>query len=628
MIFARKVWRLLVAIKDGLALLLLLGFFLLLYAALTARPSAGSVREGALLLQLDGSIVEEPERVDPIQQLLADETPSAQYRARDLARAIRVAATDERIKAVVLDLSRFTGGGLVSVQEVAAAMDTARAAKKPVLVYATAYADDAVMLAAHASEVWVDPMGGAFVLGPGGNNLYFGRLLEKLKVTAHVFRVGTYKSAVEPFTRNEQSPEAKQAAQALYGALWEEWKADVAKARPKANIALVTTQPAAWLAASGGDMAKAAQAAGLVDRIGTRADFGKRVAKIAGDDAADSRPGAFAHTSLRTWLAANKPKTPGKAIGVVTVAGDIVDGEAGPGTAGGERIAKLLDAALDKDFAALVVRVDSPGGTITASEEIRQAILRHRAKGIPIVVSMANLAASGGYWVSTPASRIFAEPATITGSIGVFAVIPTFENSLAELGVSADGVQTTPISGEPDFAGGLSPEISAMLQTGVEGSYARFLDLVAKSRGKTPAQIDTVAQGRVWDGGTARQLGLVDQLGGLGDALAYAAKAAKLKDGEWHASYLGADSDPYASMLEMLIRDDDGAPPAQARDFAALVGERQIALVATALADAKRLVGARGAQAYCLECPSGSPPRLETDDLGLLAILARAVGLT
>lgn len=630
MIFARKVWRLLVAIKDGLALLLLLGFFLLLYAALTARPSAGTVRDGALLLRLDGSVVEEPQAVDPIQRLVSSEAPASQYRARDLARAIRTAAADKRIKAVVLDLSRFTGGGLVSVQEVGAAMDTARAAKKPVLVYAQAYADDAVMLAAHASEAWVDPIGGAFVMGPGGSNLYYGRLLEKLKVTAHVFRVGTYKSAVEPFIRNEQSPEAKQAAQAVYAALWEDWKADVAKARPKANIAMATTDPAAWLKASGGDMAKAAVAAGLVDRIGTRVDFGKRVAEVAGEDAADKRPGAFAHTSLRTWLAANKEKKSGKAIGVVTVAGDIVDGEAGPGTAGGERIAKLLDEALDDDLAALVVRVDSPGGTITASEEIRAAIQRHKDKGIPIVVSMANLAASGGYWVSTPATRVFAEPGTITGSIGVFAVIPSFEGALGQIGVSADGVRTTPLSGQPDLAAGLSPEISAMLQTGVEGTYAKFLGLVAKARGKTPAQIDAVAQGRVWDGGTARQLGLVDQFGGLDDALAYAAKQAKLEDGKWHADYLGSETDPYASLIERLTRDDDdSAPPSGGRDFAGLVADRQAGVVGRALADAKRLMGTRGMQAYCLECPViGAPVRVKAQDLGWLATVGRILGLT
>ena len=628
MVFARKVWRLLVAIKDGLALALLLGFFVLLYGVMTARPSAGVVRSGALLLQLDGSVVEEPAAIDPIQELIAGEAPLREYRARDVVHALNRAAADDRIKAVVLDMSRFTGGGLVHLQEIGAALDAVRRARKPVLAYAQVYADDAMLLGAHASEVWVDPMGGAVVMGPGGSRLYYAGLLERLKITAHVFRVGTYKSAVEPFILDRQSPASREANEAVYGALWQAWRADVAKARPKADIARVTSDPAAWVRASGGDMARAALAAGLVDRIGNRVQFGERVAKIAGESPVDKRPGAFAHTALRTWIGANPLPRHGKAIGVVTIAGEIVDGEAGPGTAGGDRIAELLDKALDDKFAALVVRVDSPGGSVFASERIREAILRQKARRIPVVVSMGNLAASGGYWITTPADRIFAEPATLTGSIGVFAVVPTFEKTLADYGVTTDGVRTTALSGQPDLIGGLSPQVSDLLQANVEGAYARFLSLVAAARHKTPQQIDAVAQGRVWDGGTARQLGLVDEFGGLDSALAYAAKAAKLDGDDWHAEFLGQDTSPYATLLEKLVGgDDDSAPPAEARDIAALIGARQKLLVGQALADAERLVGGKGAQAFCLECPvTGAPSARETKALSLPRLLAKALG--
>lgn len=626
MAFARKVWKLLVAIKDGLALLFLLLFFLALYVALTARPNVGQVQKGALLLRLDGAIVEEPSVIDPIAALLSRQAPVGEYRARDVVRALRIAARDSRVTAVVFDLSHFTGGGFVHLQDIGEAMDAVRAAKKPVLTYATLYDDDGVLLAAHASEAWVNPMGGAFVLGPGGNQLFYGGLLEKLKVTAHVFRVGTYKSAVEPFIRNDLSPASREAAQALYGAMWENWKQDVAKARPKANMALVGGDPVAWLKAAGGDAAAAAQAAGLVDRIGNETEFGARVAQIVGENPLDSGPGHFAHTPLKTWLAAHRPAQPGKAIGVVTIAGEIVDGDAGPGAAGGDRIADLLDKAQKQDFAALVVRVDSPGGSITASERIRSAIARYKARKIPVVVSMGNLAASGGYWVSTPADRIFAEPGTITGSIGVFAVIPTFEKALADWGVTTDGVKTTPLSGQPDLVGGLSPEISAMLQANVEHSYARFLGLVGQARGKTPAQIDTIAQGRVWDGGTARQLDLVDAFGGLDEALAYAARAAKLET--WHPVFLGEQSDQLTSLLQRLRDDDDSAPPAEARDFAGAIAGRQTGLIGRALVGAERLVGARGVQAYCLECPaSASGKQPEKGDLTTLARIARLVGL-
>jgi len=625
--FARKVWKLLVAIKDGLTLVLLLAFFMVLYAVLTARPSAGSVREGALLVRLDGTVVEEPATIDPIEQLFASSAPIGEHRARDVVHGLRAAAVDDRIKVVVIDMTTFLGGGAVSMQEIAEAIDVVRGAKKPVLTFATAYTDDALQLAAHASEAWVDPLGGAFVLGPGGNHLYYARLLEKLKVTAHVFRVGTFKSAVEPYLRNDQSSEAKQAAAAMYAALWEIWKADVAKARPKANVALATGDPAAWLRASGGDAAKAAQTAGLVDRIGDEVAFGERVAALAGKDDFDKTPGSFASTSLAVLNAAHPEKTPGKPIGVITIAGEIVDGDAGPGTAGGSRIADALDEALGDDLAALVVRVDSPGGSVYASERIRTAIARYKAKGVPVVVSMGNLAASGGYWVSTPASRIFAEPQTLTGSIGVYAMVPSFERALNDLGVNGDGVKTTRLSGQPDLVTGLSDDVSGMIQANIESTYARFLGLVARSRGKTPAQIDAVAQGRVWAGGDARQLGLVDQFGGLEDALAWAAKAAKLGEGDWHARYLGGGGDPLANYLRSLDRRDSGRIRGQGADLAALASVQQQALVAQALADVRRLGGARGVQALCLECRAVLPAAAPAMDSprGWLAIVAETL---
>jgi len=609
MSFAGKVWRLLVGIKDGLVLIFMLLFFALVYAVLTSRPSPGQVREGALLLQLNGSVVEEPSVIDPVGLLISGTVPAGEYAARDLTRAIEAAATDKRIKAVVLDLSRFTGGGQVHMQEIGEALDRVRAAKKPVLTYAVAYGDDAILLAAHASEVWVDPMGGAMPTGPGGNNLYYAGLLERFGVKAHVYRVGTYKSAVEPYMLSGMSPEARENAASLYGALWTEWQANVKRARPKAQIDRVLKDPLGWLAESGGDTAKAAVAAGLADKIGDGVAFGRRVAEIVGEDSWSKEPGAFAATKLEPWLAANPLPKKGKTIGVITIAGEISDGEAGPGSAGGQRIAELLDSALDKDLAALVVRVDSPGGTIFGSEEIRRAIMRHKARGIPIAVSMANLAASGGYWVATPGDRIFAEPETITGSIGVFGVVPSFENTLERYGVTADGVTTTPLSGQPDILGGFTPETDAVLQTTVEDAYRRFLGLVAGARKRTPEDIDAIAQGRVWDGGAARQIGLVDQFGGLDDALEWAAKTAKLGD-NWHPVYLATPRDPYTSMIEQLVKPDNAQEAQAPRDMFGIIAARQHGLGARMLADLTRLFGSTGVQAYCLECPA-TPSRAQ-----------------
>ncbi|MEB3416756.1 signal peptide peptidase SppA [Alteriqipengyuania sp. WL0013] len=601
--FARKVWKLIVAVKDGLVLVFMLIFFFTLFAILTARPDEGGVRDGALVLALDGVVVEERSVVDPFDALLSGAAPTGEYPVRDIVHALDTAAKDERIEAVVLDLSTFLGGGQVHLSEIGAALERVKGAGKPVLSYAMAYGDDGMLLAAHATEAWVDPLGGALVAGPGGERLYYAGLIDRLNINAKVYRVGTYKSAVEPYLLSEMSPEARENANALYGALWEEWQANVKKARPDADLDRITSDPAAWVESARGDLSRAAVDAGLIDAIGSKTKFGERVAELVGEDLWSDAPGAYPSTDLDIWLDANPVEEAGNAVGVITIAGEIVDGEAGPGTAGGTRIADLLDEALASgDLKALVVRVDSPGGSVTASEEIRQAIVRYRAAGIPVAVSMANVAASGGYWVSTPAERIFAEPETITGSIGIFGVIPTFEDTLADIGVTTDGVKTTPLSGQPDPLSGFTPEVDTILQAVIENNYARFLTIVARSRSMDAARVDSIAQGRVWDGGSARQLGLVDQFGGLDAALQWAASEAGLEDGDWHARYLASEPDGFDAFLAGMFGGDAKAshPP---RDVFAMIAARHHARLGQVESDVERLVSVRGAQAMCLECP-------------------------
>lgn len=624
MSFAGKVWRLLVGIKDGLVLLFMLLFFALLFALLSARPSPGMVRDGALLIELDGYVVEERSEIDPLQALLSQQAPVAEYEAGELVRALDAAAGDERIKAVAIDLSRFLGGGQVHLQEVGEAMARVRDAGKPVLTYSFAYADDALQLAANASEVWVDPIGGAMVGGPGGAYLFYGDLLKEYGVKARVYKVGTFKAATEPYTRSGFSEPARENMTALYGALWEEWQANVKKARPTAKLDLVTGDPVGWVQSAKGDLAQAALDAGLVDKLGDRAEWGNRVAELAGEDDWSDAPGAFAATELKPYLADIGTSRSGKAIGVITVAGDVVDGEAGPGTAGGDRIAGLLDDALSDDLAALVVRVDTPGGSVTASEQIRRAILRHKASGIPIAVSMGNYAASGGYWIASAGDHIFAQPETITGSIGVFAVIPTFEDTAARFGVHADGVRTTPLSGQPDLVAGFTPEVDAILQASVENNYADFLQYVAQSRKMTTQQVDQIAQGRVWDGGSARQLGLVDQFGGLEDALEWAAKQAKLGKGEWHAKRLGSPPSRYDALIRQLLFDNAEENAGDA-DVFALMARQRSATFAQVATDLDRLTRVQGVQAYCLDCPREVRGDGETRLGGWIAMLGRLI---
>lgn len=630
--FARKVWRLLVGVKDGLALVFLLLFFMALFAVLSARPNPGVVRDGALLLDIDGVVVEEVAPIDPIAALLSSTVPMREYAARDLARAIDAAAEDERIEALALDLSGFLGGGAVHMQEIAAALDRFSAAGKPIYSHSVVYTDDALLLAAHADEIWVDPMGGIAITGPGGENLYYADALDRFNITANVYRVGTYKSAVEPWTQNGMSPEARENLSQLLATLWQEWRANVRQARPTADIEQATGDVAAWLAASDNDLAEAALAAGLADRIGTREEWGERIANVVGEDRWSSEPGAFAATLYDPWLAdidAGIDFASGGRIGVITVAGEISDGDSGPGLAGAERIATLLDDALNDDLDALVVRVDSPGGTVTGSETIRRAILRHKAAGTPIAVSMGNYAASGGYWVATPAERIFAEPETLTGSIGVFLVLPTFEDLLTEYGVSADGERTTGLSGQPDLLAGLTPEADAVLQAGVESNYAKFLSLVSEARGVSVARADELGQGRVWDGGAARQLGLVDQFGDLDAAIAWAAERAGLEADDYDVRHLGADTPTYDTILAQLLANETEAGD-NGRDLAAIFARKELARLTRVLADFDELLNVQGVQARCLECtlvPS-LPARTDRDIaparwLGLLRQLGR-----
>ena len=300
-------------------------------------------------------------------------------------------------------------------------------------------------------------------------------------------------------------------------------------------------------------------------------------------------------------LAAHSPSRDGSPIGVITVAGEIIDGEGGPGVAAGDSVSELIYDALENDeLKALVVRVDSPGGSVTASEKIRLALAEAKKRKIPVVVSMANLGASGGYWISMPADTIFAEPSTITGSIGIFGVLPSGKEALAKWGVTTDGVRTTPLSGEPDVLGGISPEFDRLAQATIEKGYRDFLTRVAVSRKKTVEQVDAIGQGRVWAGGTARQLGLVDRLGGLDDALAEAARLAKLEKGDWHPLYIEPMPDFASTLLGGLMPEPTQAS-APMDLFGRAAWEQQL-LFDRIAADLRLLSGVQGAQVRCLEC--------------------------
>jgi protease IV len=609
--FVRAIWKLLVGIKDALVLLLLIFFFAGLYGALSARPAP--VRDGVLDLDLNGSVVEQPSRREWSD--VAGSPRIQEYRLRDLIAALDKAKDDSRVKAVALDLDGFTGGGGTAIADLSDAVRRVRASGKPVVAYGVGYTNDSYALASAASEIWLSPLGGVLISGPGGSQLYYKGLLDKLGVTANVYRVGTYKAAVEPFIRNDMSPAAKENALALDQARLETWRQEVKQARPKANIDLFLSNMNGAVAAAGGDMAKAALNAGLIDRIGDRREFEARLAELGGGAGPANDP--FKRIKLGSYVGDVVNQRPSGPIGVVTVAGTIVDGRAGLGSAGGDTIAsEIEDGIRSKGIKALVVRVDSPGGSVLASERIRQALLDAKAHKIPVVVSMGSVAASGGYWVSTPADFIYAEPSTITGSIGVFAVLPSFQGTLQKLGLGADGVKTSPLAGEPDLLKGPSPEANQLLQTGVESMYGRFLGIVAASRHKTPQQIDQIAQGRVWDGGTARQIGLVDGFGGINEAIAKAAELAGLGS-ERGIRYLEPQRSFRDQLIDALAEQNDGTSEAPADAFSMLARQPQQQLAA-ALAEVRGILSGSSIQARCIECPPVAPARIDQRDLTLI----------
>lgn len=591
----KSAWRLLVGVKDALALLFLLVFFGACFALLSFSPNVGELRGGALLASLDGSLVEQAESADPFAVLSGQVPVIAQHQTRDVIHALRTAAKDDGIKAVALDLDSFLGGGQVALQDVAAAIEDVKAAKKPVLAFATAYSDDSYLLAAHATEIWLDPMGAVFIAGPGGSQPYFKGLLDRFGVNVRVFKAGQFKSAVEPFTEAGASDQARQANTSLAKAIWDDWQAHVKSARPKANFAALTADPVA--ATNGKTLAEAAASLGLVDKIADRTAFAQRLATLVGSD--DSKgSGDFNRSDLAAYIAANPVATTSGNVGIVTVAGEIVDGEAPAGTSGGDTIVRhITRAATDDSIKALVVRVDSPGGSATASEHVRLALDQVRKAGKPVIISMANVAASGGYWIAMGGDKVFAEPGTITGSIGVFAIIPTFERTAGQYGITSDGIRTTPLSGQPDLLGGMTPETEALIQTGVTDIYTRFLNLVSGARKLPVARVDEIAQGRVWDGGSARQLGLIDAFGSLDEAVAEAAKRAKIDNDDVACVWI---EDPPSMLSAFLTAPQASAP----RDAVSLMAWRGQMRAATAMHAALGIARGPAAQVRCLDCPA------------------------
>lgn len=613
-------WRFLMGVKDALVLLFLLLFFVALWGLLAFRGPAVKVPDGgALVVSLEGTLVDQATPVSTLAAL--DGNRLAEAEARDVIRAIDLAAKDARVRALVLDLDSFLGGGLANLEGVGKAILRFRAEKKPVFAYATAYADDGWFLAAHADETWINPNGGVFLTGPGGTGLYLKGALDKLKVDVEVFRVGSFKSAIEPFTRREASPEARAADQMLADDLWAAYQAGIRRARPDFDVKAAIESMPARVKGLNGDLATLAKDMGFVDRIGSELAFVARVREVVGAGDEPDRADTLNGIGFAAYLATQGEEgAKGDVVALVQAAGNIVDGEAREGQSGGDSVADLIEqAAADERVKAIVLRIDSPGGSATASDVIRDAVVAARAKGKPVVASMGPVAASGGYWIATGAQRIWAEPSTVTGSIGVFGLLPTFGRTLAELGITADGVGTTPYSRQPNLIDGLNDPARDLIQAGVEDVYRRFVRLVADARGLEVAQVEPIAEGRVWSGSRALELGLVDGLGGLDAAVAEAGRLAGIA-GVPQVKPFRQPRPWFETLIEQgnLIR----ARPATDALGRLVLAERLRA--AGALAAALAAVRGPTVQAACIVCAGFRP--MAASDRRAIGRLAEAAG--
>lgn len=537
----RWTWRLLNFIRElilNLFLVLLILVGVGIYLSFQSSSTSTAPARGALLVDLSGVVVDQPSVNNRVRQwgreLLGASSSRLQENSLfDVVDSIRKAKDDKNITGMVLQLNDFAGADQPSLRYIGKALREFRDSGKPIFAIGDSYNQTQYYLASYANKVYLSPQGAVDLHGFATNNLYYKSLLDMLKVTTNIFRVGTYKSAVEPLIRDDMSPAAREADSRWIGGLWQNYLETVA-----ANRQLTPQQlfPGAagvlsGLQAAGGDTARYALDNKLVDELASRTAIENQLVKTFGWDKQANDFNAISIYDYQPKPDANQ----GGKIAVVFANGAIMDGQQTPGNVGGDTTAaELRQARLDPAVKAVVFRVNSPGGSVSASEVIRSELAAVRAAGKPVVVSMGGMAASGGYWVSTPADYIIASPSTLTGSIGIFGIINTYEKPLDTLGVHTDGVATSPLA-DIAVTKALPQEFSQMMQLNIENGYKNFLDLVAKSRKMTPQQVDQIAQGHVWLGSDAKANGLVDQLGDFDDAVKKAAELAKLQ--QWQLDW-------------------------------------------------------------------------------------------
>jgi protease-4 len=605
--FFRFIGKVVNVIRHLISLLFVV-FFIIIIGGMFADDIQPIPEKGALYLAPSGVLVDQRSYIDPLAQALSQtDHRDAETLVRDIVDALDYAQYDARITHILLDTNYLAGGGIAKLEEISGALQRFKKSGKPIIAIGDNFSQQQYFLAAHADEIIINPMGRIMLTGFGSYTSYYKEALDKLKVNMHIFRVGKYKSAVEPYMANSMSDEARADRRELIDSLWKFYTSQVEHLRglPTGAIDDLVNNMHSQLASANGDISALALDQGLVDRVATRSEthnYLQQVLPTANGDFASVSMSAYLNNIKLSKLNAvdkSKPK-----VALVVASGSILDGNQPEGTVGGDTIANIFkEIADDEKVKAVVLRVDSPGGSAFASDVIRDAIAATRKNNIPVVVSMGSYAASGGYWIATESDHVMAMSTSITGSIGVFGVIPTFEDSLQALGIYSDGVGTSSISGMLQLDQAMTPQVEMIIQSGVENVYTRFLTLVANSRNSTPSDIHKIAQGRVWTGEKALQLGLVDELGDLNDAIKSAATLAGISD--YKVDYRRKKLS-FLEQAMMEINGNIGAAMA-ASGFNSWLPEslqREVVKVLKPLEILDTLTDPGGIYLYCDDCPN------------------------
>lgn len=538
------IWRLVDGLRRTVFNLLFLALLVLVVVGIVSEEKPAVPMHSALVLNPSGVLVDQHSYTDPLSGVMSGSDAPAETLLSDLVQAIDTAADDERIKLLVLQTDALEHGGISKVQELSTALAHFRQRGKTIVAIGDSFNQDQYLLAAQADKIFMNPMGQVLLQGFGVYTNFFKEALDKLQVNVHVFRVGTYKSAVEPFLRDSMSAEVKENHLVWLSALWQQYITVVAERRGFAPAKLdeYVNKIDEAFAAADGDTGQAALTWHLVDALKSREEINDWLVEQVGAD----EQGDFSGIDFRDYLAAHKHLSVGAGgdkVAVIAASGVILDGEQRAGQVGGDTLAQLIrQARTDEHVKAVVLRIDSEGGSAFAAEIIRQELLALQDSGKPLIVSMGSIAASGGYWIAASADEVWATPGTITGSIGIFGAFPTIENTLNKFGVHTDGVGSTAQAGAMRIDRPLDAVTAHAIQSNIEHGYRQFLDVVADGRDMDVAQVGAIAQGRVWAGSDAAQIGLVDKLGGLSEAIKSAAAHAQLKqyETEWVEAPLSA----------------------------------------------------------------------------------------